>query len=229
MHTNRDRQIVGWIGALGAAGATHVQRRFGMGRSQTYQRLHELVAGGLLSEHRLLYGRPALYAATAEGLRWAGLRHLGLYRVGPGSFEHTAEVAAVAAELHQQLAGWEVVSERTIRALESETDGLIGSVKVGELPGGRAALHRPDLLIESETATVAVEVELSVKAPRRLEAICRGYARARHLDHTYYLATPPAARAVERATQRVRAADRITVLPLDRIDRLAAELSSRRV
>jgi hypothetical protein len=33
MQTDRDGQIVGWIGGLGAASAGHVMRRFGMGRS----------------------------------------------------------------------------------------------------------------------------------------------------------------------------------------------------
>ena len=61
---------------------------------------------------------------------------------------------------------------------------------------------------------MAVEVELSVKAPRRLAAICRGWARARQVDAVYYLAAPAAARALQRAVSEVRAEDRITVLPL---------------
>jgi hypothetical protein len=226
MQTNRDREITAWVGELGAAGAGHVQRRFGMGRSQTYARLHQLVAGGLLSEHRLLYGHPALYAATAEGLRWTGSQRLGVYRISPGAFEHAAWVAQVAAELHSRLAGWEILSERPLRASEADTGELIGSVKVGELPGGRVALHRPDLLLQSETTSVAIEVELSVKAPRRLQTICRGYTRARHLDQVIYLATPQARRAVARAVREVRAEDRITILDLDAVDQLARLLGS---
>jgi hypothetical protein len=80
MHTDRDREITRWIGGLGAAGAEHVALRFGIGRSQTYHRLHGLVAGALLREHRLLHARPTLYAATAEGLRWTGLQRLGVQR-----------------------------------------------------------------------------------------------------------------------------------------------------
>jgi hypothetical protein len=72
--------------------------RFAIGRSQTYHRLHGLVASGLLREHRLLHARPTLYAATADGLRWTGLQHLGVHRVAAGAFEHTAQVARVAAD-----------------------------------------------------------------------------------------------------------------------------------
>ena len=60
-----------------------------------------------------------------------------------------------------------------------------------------------------------VEVELSIKAPRRLAAICRAWARARHINGVYYLAPPPVARAVARAIAETRSEDRIVVLPID--------------
>ena len=67
---------------------------------------------------------------------------------------------------------------------------------------------------------MAVEVELSVKAPRRLSVICRGYARARHIERVYYLAAPAAARAVARAVGNVRAQERVMVLALEDIGAL---------
>jgi hypothetical protein len=39
MHTERDREIVVWIGRLGAAGAEHVMERFAMG-CRAYARLN---------------------------------------------------------------------------------------------------------------------------------------------------------------------------------------------
>lgn len=68
----------------------------------------------------------------------------------------------------------------------------------------------------------AIEVELSIKAPRRLQTICRGYARARHVSHVYYPAPAPARRAVTRAVAEVRAENRIAVLALDDIAGLVA-------
>ena len=62
---------------------------------------------------------------------------------------------------------------------------------------------------------IAVEIELSRKAPRRLVAICRGWARARHIDAVYYLTAPAAVRGVYRAIAETRAQGRITVLALD--------------
>jgi hypothetical protein len=216
VQTARDREIVEWIGRLGAAGAEHVVGRFGMSRSPVYARLASLVADGLLEQRRLPYREPGLYVATAEGLRWCGLERLGLHRVSPGSFEHSRRIASTAAALHLGLPRWRVLSEREVRAEEADTGELMASVKLGDLPGGRQALHRPDLaLVSPEGRVVAVEVELSVKAARRLQAICRGYARARHLDRVYYLTTRAAARAVERVVAHVRAEDRVMVLALE--------------
>jgi hypothetical protein len=216
MQTDRDAQIVSWLARIGAASAEHVMGRFGMGRSWAYARLSRLVRDGLLEHKRLLYGRPGLYVATAEGLRWTRCERLGAYRLGPGGFQHAWEVATVAVALHRGLLGWELIAEREIRVLENDHAALVASASLGELPGGRPALHRPDLaLIAPHGRRLAVEVELSIKAPRRLQAICRGYARARHVDHVYYLATPAAQRAVSRAVAEVRAQEQITVLALD--------------
>ena len=215
MQTERDALIVDWVARIGAAGAEHVMRRFGMGRSWAYARLSRQVALGALEEHKVLYRQPGLYVATPDGLRGRGLSRLGVYRVSPGGFVHAREVAAAAAALHFALPGFGVLAEREMRLIESDAGKLLASVKVGELAGGMPALHRPDLaFVNADGRTLAVEVELSVKAPRRLQRICTAYARARHVDHVYYLAEPAPARAVARAIAETRAESRITVFPL---------------
>jgi hypothetical protein len=223
MQTQKDAQIVGWLGRIGAASAEHVMVRFGMGRSWAYARLSRLVSDGLLEQRTLLYRQPGLYIATAEGLRWTFLERFGVYKVGPGGVKHATELAGAAVALHGAFPGWELLSERELRVTEADEGRTIASVSLGELPGGRPALHRPDLaLIASGDRVLSIEIELSVKAPRRLQAICRAYARARHVDHAYYLATPPAARAVARAVAETRSQDRITVLALDDVASLVA-------
>jgi hypothetical protein len=222
MQTEKDAEIVGWIGRMGAAGAEHVMGRFDMGRSWAYARLSRLVKDGLLEQRILLYRQPGLYLATADGLRWQGLQRLGVYKVSPGGFQHAQEVANAAVSLHRVLPAWEILSEREIRIQESDQDELIASAKLGELPGGRPGLHRPDLaLISPDGNVVAIEVELSVKAPRRLAAICRAWVRARHISAVYYIAPPAVARAVERAIVETRTEGLIVVLPIDEPEALA--------
>jgi hypothetical protein len=223
MQTELDAEIVGWVGRLGAAGAEHVQGRFNMRRSWCYARLSQLVAGGLVEQRTLLHRRPGLYLATRAGLRWRGLERLGAFQVRPGGFEHAWEVATVAVALDGRLPGWRLLSEREIRVREREDCELLASARVGALPGGRPALHRPDLaLIDPAGQVLAVEVELSIKARARLEAICRGWARARHITRVYYLAAPPVMGALERAIRETRAQERVTVLALKDPAALAA-------
>ncbi|HEX2016632.1 MAG TPA: hypothetical protein VGN69_08045, partial [Solirubrobacteraceae bacterium] len=217
MLTDRDARLVEWIGGLGAAGAEHVMARFGMGRSWAYARLATLTLDRMLEQRVLLHRRPGLYVATLRGLRWQGLEHLGLYRVGPAGFSHAWRVATAAVELHRDLPGWEILSERELRSAELLAGELLGSAAVGELADGRPAVHRPDLtLLAPDGQVVAFELELSVKAPRRLAMICRGWARARHVSRVVYLAAPAAERALRRAIEDTGSADTISVLPLER-------------
>lgn len=221
MLTERDLRITGWIGGLGAAGGEHVVTRFATGRSLAFKRLALLVGAGMLEQRRLLYGRPALYVATRAGLRAHGLEGLGAFRLGPGGFEHAWRVAEVAARVGAELADWEVLGEREFRWRERDAGELLASIKLPP-PGGSGRLHdvhhRPDLALVSPAGrVVAVEVELTVKSRRRLELICRGWNRARHVEHTYYLATPAAAAAVGRAVKATRTQELVTVLALDRV------------
>jgi hypothetical protein len=223
MHTERDVEILNWIGCLGAAGADHVMERFEIGRSLAYRRLSRLVLEGLVAPWAVLHRQPALYVATGKGLRTCGLERLGACRIGPGRFLHAREVANAAIALERGFPGSCVVSEREIRVDEAECGKLIASAKLGELPGGRLALHRPDLaVISPDGHVIAVEVELSAKAPRRLATICRGWARARHVHTVYYLAAPAVMGLLERAIEQARARDRIAVIALADVRRLAA-------
>jgi hypothetical protein len=222
MQTCRDAQIVAWLGGIGAAGAVHVRERFGMGRTMAYRRLSSLTAAGLVEHRAVLCGWPCVYSATARGLRWQDLERLSVFVVRPGGFEHAWQVASVAVALHRQLPGWRVLSEREVKAFEVGEGRLLGSARVGSI-GSTPMLHRPDLAVISPSGrVVAVEVELSVKAPPRLVRICRGWARARHLSHVYYLAAPAAGRAVRRAVESVKAQDRVSVLSVEDVASLAA-------
>ncbi len=223
MQTERDSEIVSWIGGLGAAGARHVMAEFGMSRSIAYQRLNSLTRDGLLKHHAVLYGRPGMYTATLTGLRWKGIAHLGVFNVRPGSFEHAWQVAQTATDLGRAMPDWDVMSERQLRSAENEYGTLVASIQVGRTTTN-AKLHRPDLVLTSKRGPVIpIEVELSTKAASRLAAICRGWARARHINTVYYLAAPGPARAVARAVRSTNAGGRIRILDLDDIPTLANE------
>jgi hypothetical protein len=215
MQTDRDAKIVEWIGRIGAAGVEHVARRFGMGPKMVAERLRSLVMAGLLERHLVLHNRPGLYTATSAGLRWQGLGFMKARNVKPGGFEHAWQVAHTAVELHERLPGWGVLSDRELRGIESESDALYGSVEVGQINGFPKMRH-PDLAVVSPSGRVTpVEVELTNKGVTRLMPICRGWARARHIERVYYLAAPRVVSTVERAAKKANALDCIEVLALE--------------
>jgi hypothetical protein len=225
MQTHRDAQIVDWIGRLGAAGAEHVMRRFSLSRSVAYARLNSMVCDELLEHHAVLYARPGMYTATPAGLRWQGLESLGKFAVRPGGFEHAWQVAQATVQIENGLAGWPVFSDREIRAIETNNGKLFASAKTGAAVADNPALHRPDLAVEGPGGKVAsIEIELSIKSSSRLAAICRGWARARHIDRIYYLAAPGPASAVKRAARDAHATNRIRVLAIEEIPRLIDQL-----
>jgi hypothetical protein len=218
MVTDRDRAIVEWIGRLGAAGAAEVMARFDMGRTATYRRLAALVDQGLLATLRLLYGQPALYVATRDGLQWARLARLEPSRVGVASARHFALCAQLAVVLERTEPGYRLWSEREVRVAELDAGNPVASAELGRLPDGRPRLRRADLVLmprDGDRRPVPIEVELAVKWARRLEAICRAWARCRLVDHVRYYASPAAARAVARAVQRVQAHEVIEIYSLD--------------
>lgn len=207
--------MVAWIGRTGAARAGDVMAHMGTGRTATYRRLAACTDAGLLARLRLLHGQPSVYVATAAGLRWTELEGLRPCRVNPTNLAHlvacTVVWQALAADRHI------VIGEREIHSAERESGQLIASI---ELPGtsGRAQIHRPDLALATfdggEQRLVAVEVELTAKGSRRLDAICRGWARACHVAGVRYYAPPPVRRVLRQAIARNHCVDRIQVLAL---------------
>ena len=100
------------------------------GSQPAYARLSRLVRDGLLEQKQLLYRHPGLYVVSAEGLRWTLQERLGVYRLGPGGFQHAWEVASIAAALHKGLPDWRQLSEREIRVGENEGAELIASASL---------------------------------------------------------------------------------------------------
>jgi len=152
-------------------------------------------------------------------MRAAGLKGLDPCRVSPANAAHAIACAAVAAALERRYPDQRVLGERELRRDEREHGTPLASAYLGMGPQGTPLLHRPDLVLwpecPEEGPPVAVEVELTIKAPERLADICRAWARCRCVAGVLYLAPPEVQRALARAIERAQAGERIVVLPLD--------------
>jgi hypothetical protein len=211
---SRDWQIVRWVARMGAVTLAHLRARFELGRTVAYRRIAACMAAGLVERVETLRGQPALIRATRRGLRFTGV-HLRVAQVRPELVGHWIACGDVALLLETEFGPGAVLSEREIRALERDDARLVASAVVGESPDGSQILHRPDLAVGSDGHWVAVEIELSPKAPERLEAIVRGWRRARWLAGArYYVSPGTTSQGLARAVRATHSEERVEIREL---------------
>jgi len=214
--------LVRWTARMGAATAEAFAAREATSVASARARAAAAERAGLLERRRPLAGQPSIYVITRAGLQAAGLRRLGPCRVSPANAMHTIACAAVAAQLERAYPDQLVISERELRHEAGEAPTPLAYASLPDGPLGRPRVHRPDLALCPPTPDaglpVAVEVELTIKAPRRLARICLAWSRARNVAGVVYLAPPEVHRALQRAIETVRGGDRIVVVPLGSLD-----------
>jgi hypothetical protein len=204
--------LLSWISRIGPAGARSVAVRFGCTESSARARLGAGERDGQLRRSRPLADGPSLYALTRNGMRAAGVPEREPARVTAAGARHMTICAEVAAALEVAYGPGCIIGERELRQLERRYRERLASVAMG---GAAAGEHRPDLVLRrAGTGAVAVEVELTLKAPRRLAAICGAWARARHVGGVLYLYAPEVGPALERAVAAAGAQQAITMRPL---------------
>jgi hypothetical protein len=139
--------------------------------------------------------------------------------------------AAVAAALERCYPDHRVIGERELRRDEREHGRPLASVELGARGVGESRLHRPDLVMWPNCSDgglpVSIEVELTVKAPRRLLEICRGWARCRTVAGVLYLAPLNVERALSRAVTDARAQEQICVVSLSALAGVDADAAGQ--
>ena len=212
--------MLDWLAATGAASALELATVAGLSRRAVLVRLRALEHAGLVRSTELLRAEPALHALTRRGLRAAGRPELDPLAISASSFGHLVAVARVAAAL--RALGESVGGEHELRAFERIEGRALASAAVGVASDGGTAWHRPDLVCWRAGAPLAIEVELTVKAPERLRTIVRGWARSRLVEGVVYYATAPAARALAAALRSESAHEAVAVVALERAGELPA-------
>ncbi len=210
--------LLRWVAGIGAVTADALAAREGTTLTSARATLSAATRQGLLARDRPLVDMPALYVVTRAGLRACGLSEIEPSRVSPASARHMVCCAGIAAALERRFPDHALMGERELVWRERRGGVPLASVRLGPAGGHRAQLHRPDLVMWPVLAErglpIAVEVELTTKAPRRLAEICRGWARARHIAGVLYLVPPAVERALARAVTTAQAGERIAIVSL---------------
>lgn len=213
--------LIRWTADLGAVTAEALAHREQVSLASARGRLRAATQRRLLAAARPLRLAPTLYTVTPAGMRLAGCG-LDPCRVSPGNASHLIACAAVAAGLERCYPDHLVAGERDLRRREREQGTSLASASLGRAAQGRALLHRPDLVLwprgaAAKSLPLAVEVELTVKAPRRLEQICRAWARCDRVAGVLYLAAPAVERPLRRAIERAGAQSRVIAVSLSAV------------
>ena len=224
--------ILRWTASLGALTAEALAVRQAMSVVSARGRLSAARRRGLLARSRPLSEQPALFTLTAAGARAAGLPGLARCRVRPGNASHLIACALAAASLERCYPDQRVLGERELRSSERACGHPLASARISGRYAGFSGLHRPDLVLappaeEDLAPPVAVEVELSVKAPRRLREICRAWARCSQVVGVLYLVSEQVQPAVRRAVAAARAQERIAVVRLEALSSSDDALENR--
>ena len=210
------RELLSWAAGLGAVSAEALARSRQVSCACARSLLSAAVRDRQMRSWRLLSGEPALYTLTARGLRHAAITGLAPVHLGPGGARHAGACCAAAVSLAAAFPQCEVLGEPALRRRERELGGPLAVL--GAAGGHGARAHRPDLLLVPATSVdglpVAVEVELTVKAPQRLAAVCLAWARSRAVAGTLYLAAPEVLAPLGRAIAKAGAGERVIALPL---------------
>lgn len=222
-------EIVRWAASLGAITAEALALRLDTTAASARARVAGARRRGLLSQDCPLAGGPSLFTATRAGLRACGSRGIRPCEVRASNANHLIACAAVAAALERCYPHHRLVGERELRRDEREHQRPLASARLGALQGGEGRQHRPDLVLWPNDGglPIAVEVELTIKAPQRLLAICRAWARCRTVEGVLYLASEDVKRALARAVNEARAHDRVAVVAFDALPGIEALAAGR--
>lgn len=209
---DRDRELVRLVGRHGVLTIEQAMRATGVGRTATYRRVAALIEAGLLERLDLLRSQPSMLHATRDGVRYAGLG-MGVAKVSPGAVEHWLRCTTVALDLGERYGHDRVLTEREIAASEALEGRSVARAMLDS--GGRERFHRADLAVLAEEGVIAIEVELTPKAPRRLESLMRAWRRAvisGDVARVHYVCEPGRTRRlVERVVRNVRAGNVIVI------------------
>lgn len=216
-------ELLRWTAGLGAITAPALAIRWQISIDSARARLCAAERRGLLARHRPLTDQPSLYTITRSGLRAIAARGLDPARVSAAGAAHLIECACAAALLEHRYPDHRVAGERELRRAERERGHALASAELGADGHSPTSRHRPDLVLwprdPHAASPVAIEVELTIKAPARLLSICRAWARARCVAGVIYLVAPDVERALLSAVERARAEEQIAIVPLEALAR----------
>jgi len=168
---DRDMKILREVERWRVVLSRHVKVLGGFtGQRACERRLKKLVEAGYLEKRKILYGVPNIYGVTMKGFVLLGKKNK-TDKVRLEQIVHDIAVLDTAVYFHEVkgVAFEDLVTEKQLHSLD----------------GFGVRRHRPDFVICQNGKKYCVEVELSLKAKSRLEAIIQ--ANFMEYDHQIWV------------------------------------------
>ena len=163
--TERDLELLRWINGHGFVTARQVAEWMGASRQAAHRRLGLLHREGYLLRERLFHGEDRAYHVSALGQEASGDGLSRLEMISPATYRHNRMLVDLAQTVISKTGG-HFTPERRLRQ-ERAKDGLSRDS------------HVPDGLLQIKgKKPIAIELELTAKSRRRLEAIVDDYLRS---------------------------------------------------
>ena len=165
----RDVEVLAWVGRFRFVTPQAIAVRFEVSWQQANARVRRLERLGFLGGEREHVSQPRAVFLTGKGHELLGWPRRRAPRAQVQR-EHEAAIVWLVTELERAEPHAAVLTERECRRLEDADDPRY-SVNVGD-----RRRRWPDIVIESQRARRAIEIEFSPKGTDRLETIVAAYA-----------------------------------------------------
>lgn len=189
--TERDLALLRWINGHGFVTVRQAADWMGTCVQAGYRRLGLLHRGGFIERHRVFHGAERAHWPTDLGQTASGDGLSRLVGISPATYRHNQMLVDLAQAVADKTGG-HFTPERRLRH-EKAIDGL-------DREG-----HVPDGLIQlGNKKPIAIELELTIKSRRRLEAIVDGYLRSDLGEVWYFVTDEQVRRKLEAVTDGYR-------------------------
>lgn len=170
--TERDREILKFINAVGWCNASQLGRRFGMKWWIVYRVMKRLVNADLVLHEKMSFEFFGVYYLTYKGASYTDLPHIE--KISKGGYDHQKALIDVILKLRDMHPEATWVSERHLK----QQKFLYGVGRFGHVSDG--------VFIFPDEKKVSIEVELSRKSRRRLQGIINSYAGTLTYKEVWY-------------------------------------------
>lgn len=209
--TNRDREILAWMGRHGIVTAEQVARKFfarddgATGNRAAYRRLTILESLGLVRRDRTPFWRaPQVLRVTKAGAE-VGEVDVAPARIVEPELRHALALVDLVEQLATEHRGATLRTEREIRTDRwHERHAGTRDPARGRTPDGELTLH--------SGRVVAIELDLTPKRSKDFERILRAYRQER-FDKVWWYVVPGAVPRVAKLVADNRVDDFIEVRP----------------